>query len=229
VTFIGVSHLFADDNPSQPNVASNSTVSSTTQSSGSSLSETYRNGRNGVINATLVSKYTATLTVSDDRRTQLRNLAQSSIEDFAAELSKIPKLNTLFATQFVKPDVQEFTNPRNDFVYTLLMDYGVKMVPTPNVPGSLASIADGPSYPDGSCRIYLSIGSTGGPVTTSASYFLPVARNFRMQYYFKIQPSDPVLEKAVNDLFQQTVIAFCLKAGMTMDDIDKYIPGLPTN
>jgi hypothetical protein len=222
--FICVGRLWADDNSSGSAAASSPTFLSTKQPSIPSDINGKRN--NMASNSSLVFQYTETLAVSDERQGQLRDLAKSSIEDFATQLTKIPKLNALFAEQLAKPEIKEYINGPNEFLYVLLMDHGVKTVPTEKVPGSLASALSGPSYPDGSCRINLTIGTEGSRMTSSAVYHLPLMRLLHINYYFKIQPSDPALEKTVDELYLQTVLTYCLKAGMSQDDIKKFMPGL---
>jgi hypothetical protein len=173
-----------------------------------------------------VNNYTQSLVVSDARKAELKTLAQSAVEDFATRLSKIPQLVALFNDSLTKPTVEEMDNPPHNFGYGLLLDHGVVMVPPLDPVHAQAML--GPSFPDGSCRISIFAGNFGGMMETSGCYLLPVIRNFSIKYFFKINPSDPALEKSVNDAFQQTVLNFALKAGLSTDDIKKFLPGLPT-
>jgi len=165
------------------------------------------------------------IVVSDARKAELETLSKSAVEDFAARLSKIPKLVVLFNDSLTKPSVVAIGNPPYNFGFRLRLDHGVVIVPSKDPAHSQASF--GPSYPDGSCSITFFAGTFGAMMTTTGAYRLPIMQNFSIKYFFKINPSDPSLEKSVDDAFQQTVLDFALKAGMTSDDIKKFLPGLP--
>jgi len=179
-----------------------------------------------VTNGLLVQEYTNSLVVSDERKAELMALAKASAEDFAAKLATLPQLKSLFADQLANPKINQFFNAEGEQSFAFRLAFGPQpgsgISDKPIVPPPPAD----PSNPVSSCTVNFYLGTAPEISTTSAHYALPVMKEFRINYFFKINPSDPALEKSVNDAFQQTVLNFALKAGLTNDDIKNFLPGL---